>query len=446
MIEVSFIRKILGLSSLISALILIWCNIEGLKCLFILPLLYFICMQFILPQNLKLNGGLLIVFLVLTFRYDIYPVILFEQYTPITGIEHYGNDAIFYMSIEMCVIFTTIRCFFNKKRESLVVLNEISVINLLIPFLLLVIALFFVIQGNDYFSGKHFIWETSSIVEKEVKTNGLVIQIYKWFEAFAIITLLSKLARKYYKNRTRIYYYLSIVVCFIPCIVYSGQSRLSLLIPLVCSCAMAYKIFGGKSKYAISIALSSGLIVLTVLSIYKNIDSTGNAQTSDLFNPFLLNVYFGGVENVVIGLQTFERYGINIIWAIFDSMRNAMGISSYFEFLPGAGMAFNSIVYGGVGVGDSYDQIVPTIIQGMLYFGKFLFFIPTIIMTYVVCKCDYLFGKTKSIEMSYLYAYFPVVVAWAIPGNMMHLTTQFFNFYIPMLLLFTANRWKIKNK
>ena len=412
-------------------------GVEGLNFLFLLPLCYGLCFYFILPPNLRLNSGLLILFLVLSFRYLLYPVLLVNNYQPILKIAEYGDQAVFFMTLEIFTIFITISRVCRNQSMHLIALQK-TVFNPYLVAVLGLLSLMFIATGNSFMTGKHFVWQTDSIMSESDRLSGVASQLFSWFEAFLILFFVNKYAIKYFIRKKNLYFILSSIICFLPCIVYSGHSRLSLLIPLVCSCALLYKVFQEKARLPICISLGVGLIVITLLSIVKNLGNSGaSSGADDLFSPTLMNAYFGGVENVVIGLRAYEKYGMNMFWFISDSLANAMGISKYFASMPGTISAFNNLFYGNIGI--AYDQIVPTIVCGMMYFGKVFFFIPTIIMTYVVCKSDILFSKTVSIANAYLYSNFPVIVAWAIPGCWMHLTGRFFNFYIPILLLIYIN-------
>lgn len=432
------------IASLFCAIGTSYIDVNGLHYLFLLPLIYGLCINFLLPNHLRLNAGLLILLLVLTFRYLLYPILLAIEYEPIFRVGDYGNEAIFFMVTEMLVIFTTVSLFYRRKTITFDALSK-SRINPFLVVILVLISLMFTLMGNSFMTGKHFIWETDSIMADTQKLNGVASQLFNWCEAFVLLFFINKYSQMYELTKKNFFFIISIFFCFIPCLFYSGHSRLSLLIPLVCSCAMAYKVFREKAWISIFFCLFIGIIVLTLLSIVKNLDSTdSSAGASDLFSHQLLNAYFGGVDNIITGLRTYENYGTNSLWFIWDSLRNAMGISKNFTSFPGSNIAFNNVFYGKIGV--AYDQIVPTIISGMIYFGKVFFFIPTIIMTYIVCKFDMLFSRSKTIAESYLYSNFPVIIAWAIPGSWMHLTTRFFNFFIPILLLIYLNSYLNRRK
>lgn len=440
MVDINKYKDWILLISICCSLVTLWVDVPGLDLLFLLPLCYGVCLRLLVPDNAQVNAGLLILFLVLSFRYLLYPILLFIAYEPIPNVQHYGQEAICYMLVEILAIFLTIyhTCKANTVSFSLLEEHKVNYHMLLILF---IVSMGFVALGNDMMEGKHFVWETDAIIEEVTyKNSGVASQVFAWFQAFFMIYFVNYFAQKYWDSNRNVFYVLSVLICFMPCLLYSGHSRLSLLIPLVASCALIYKVYGSKSKIAISTSLIGGGCVLILLSVVKSFRSTeGMADADDLFVAPMINAYFEGIENVIVGLRAYEHFGINTSWLIWDSLSNAMGISGYFEFSPGTSKAFNEVLYGGAGL--AYDQIVPTIASGMMYFGQFLFFIPTVVMTYVVCKCDAIFARTKSIEYAYLYSNFPIIVAWAVPGSWMHLTGRFFNFYLPILfLIFLNNR------
>ena len=173
---------------------------------------------------------------------------------------------------------------------------------------------------------------------------------------------------------------------------------------------------------------------MTKTGIQKFFGESGMAQTDSLFDAHLINVYFGGIDNVSIGIQAYERNGNSIIVMIGDTFRNAMGISKYFNYPLNTSTFFNRVFYSGINT-DAMDQIVPTMTQGLMYFGPVLCFIPSVIMVLSICISDKIWAKTNNLYLSYLLATFATMVGWSIPGSYMHFTTKVFNLLIPMLIL-----------
>ena len=246
---------------------------------------------------------------------------------------------------------------------------------------------------------------------------------------------------KHIRYGNKYYYYLSILVILYPCMFYSGHSRLSLLMPLVACIFMLVKVYREKSRKIIKLICLYGMFAILALSWFKfNSSSISEAEMDMADNASSINAYFGGLKNMMIGIRAYDNYGSSLEVFINDMLRNAMGVSSYFEGNPNNSVSiFNSSAYQDFSF-TANDQICPTIIEGALCFGIFLCFIPTVIMIKVISWMDKQWYKTSSLEYAYLFATIASLEGWCVPGNLMHLSTSFFNLLIPMSILIFLNR------
>lgn len=211
--------------------------------------------------------------------------------------------------------------------------------------------------------------------------------------------------------------------------------------PLICSVFMLLKIYKEKAKKIVVLIGLYGFFAILILSLLKfygeaTSNSAGNFTLKE--NSSLINAYFGGLKNVIVGLKAYINNGFSLSVFINDIFRNAMGVSQFFVDNLNNSVSIFNLQYYGARIAD--DQICPTIIEGLLSFGPILFFIPTYIMVTTVCWMDYKWHTTTSLEFSYLLAYMGTLIGWCVPGNMMHLSSSIFNIYIPMCTLFIVNR------
>ena len=117
-----------------------------------------------------------------------------------------------------------------------------------------------------------------------------------------------------------------------PCLFYTGHSRLSLLMPLVGCMFMLVKVYREKSKQIIKIITTYGVVAILALSWFKfNTSSVSEAEFEMADNASSINAYFGGLKNMMIGIRAYENYGSSLYVFVNDILRNAMGISSFFE-------------------------------------------------------------------------------------------------------------------
>lgn len=373
-------------------------------------------------------------YLVLSIRYIVYPVVATTSHTFLKGINAlYVTRGIILMLLEILTIILTVKLY-HKKKGTKTDNNKKPIENkrMLFPLIGFVILAYCILIMPSVFANRHFIFNASDIQNEVIRGNGVLGQLESWAEFFVILWLFQVLFRRYQKTQSKTVLFLSFIVISIPCLFFSGHSRLSLLMPLVAALFFLYKCYGVKARtYSIAL-ITGGVFALLSMSLYKMFGDGHVNQTLDLFSAGSLDAYFGGLNNVCHGLQAYDRFGSMPVMFVVDTFRNAMGISQHFSSALNTTELFNTIIYG---ASDINDQIVPTVVQGLLYFGKFLWWIPTVIMVLVVCVADNKMLSTSDFSIAYLFANFPVVVGWAIPGNYTHLASRFFNYLVPILLL-----------
>jgi hypothetical protein len=444
----TFLKKFILITSifcLIIHLLLIITEHTSFNYLIFIPLCYaisFIC----LPKNICIGSGTTMLLVVSFIRYLIYPILLSIDISNNTYTPPYNfNTAIGLMCFEIFIINFSI-AIFNKKVEKFQPNINIEKANI-IPIIACCIYFIIVIIYPEAFANKHFIGSPENMGRSEVKISGVISQIIAWSEFLIITYFFTSFYQKYIIKRRKRFYYLSILIILIPCLFFTGSSRLSLLMPLICSIFFLKKVYPRQSNKIILSILTYGIIAIFILSIqkfYGDISSSTIADNSSNSNlRDLLNIYFGGVENICIGLNSYESFGSSIEVFINDFLRNAMGISKYFVENPNNSVTiFNRFFYNDFYASE--DQICPTIIEGLLMFGPCLCFIPTLIMTFSISWLDRQTAKSNSIQLIYLYSYVGSLIGWCVPGNLMHLSTAFFNIFIPLYVLSYLNKNKRK--
>lgn len=414
---------------------------SGHSLIFLLPLCFGLFAQCI-SNNVFFKSGLSMMFIALTFRYLLYPLLyVYHGYTLVS--EGPFVEAIAFMVLEIIIIIITVNFFAPRSVGDAKQYLHIKRMNYYIPLLFAIVCLFIYYNTPDFFVNRHFIWENEDILIEKKTFSGIISQPMGWGELIIIIFFFSLFTIKYYKTGKSRFFYLSICVLLIRCLYYTGQSRLSLLIPIVTTLFVIKKVYKKKALFPLLIISSSGLFFIVSLSVYKFFKTDDLSEIYEMLNPQmyadLINAYFGGIKNVIYGLDAYSLHGNSITVFVNDTFRNAMGLSPYFEPNPNNSVTlFNTSVYRD-SFYQGYDQICPTIIEGMLMFGKPFFFIPTVIMVFACCMLDKLFAKTSSIENAYVFAYVATLVGWAVPGNYMHLCGRLFNTLIPLLLLLYVN-------
>ena len=417
------------------------------KILPLLPLMYGVLYCCFIPSNVYVGAGFVTANLVLFLRYIVYPIELKLSDFHIMGNAELVVYAIPLMILEMFVILITIHRYAGRRSfvNKLHVFSRYEHNNNIVPIISAVILLFIVAFFPQAFLNDRWIWESELINEETEYVSGIYTQISTWCQFFILISLFSLFYNKYLKSKKNIWYWLSLMILFVPCLSYSGHSRMSLLVPLVAYAFFVMKIYGSKvNKVIIGVGLYA-VIAMVILSLQKFFSTMSLVEIDSDVEYSMLNAYFGGVDNILLGLETYQKHGSSVLFFLTDSLRNAMGISKYFANSESTVHLFNEVVYSRF-FGSSMDKIPPTIFQGLTYFGPLLCFIPTYIMTRVVCCVDKLYAKSDNLFLSYLYLNFVVPIAWALPGNFMHLTSRIFNYLIPLYLLIIINKSSIRRR
>lgn len=443
MIDIKLLKRLISLFALLS-----FCYVyfRGNQWVSLLPLEFFLLYNYAVPNITVVGGGFSIMSVVLSMRYIVYPIVYAN-----TG--HCVDPTLFIpaillMVIEMGAIFATIHYYYTRKSiEKINYIHPRNNINQVVPMILVGIFIFFLLSGGDVIGKKHFIFnvsEAEDMMADDYKINNVLEKVIQWGQFFLTVVLVDYFYRKYQKWGSQKYYYLVFVVLFMNCIYFSGDSRLSLLVPTTTVVAMLYKIFRGRSKEAIILTVLIIGFVLVSLSMVKffGVESLVTNSSYNLFSEYLLNAYFGGINNVIYGLKTYEIYGTDVSLFFIDAVKGMMGISKYFADVSGTPNYFNYVIYGGT----TKDQIIPTVTQGLLYFGPFLCWIPSVIMTYFVCYADRKWANAYDLQTSYCWAYVTIIVSWAIPGNLCHFFINFTNTLIPLLVLIRLNQKSTKSK
>lgn len=420
--------------SFISALFCLLGNTGRLELLALLPIFWGVA-NLLMPKKLYMGTGLTMMNLVLSIRYIIYPIVVTMSPSFLNDIDStYLMRGIVLMLLEIIVIVLTVKVYHNKKGVKAENFKRPEGNRtVLFPLIGIGILIYCIIYKPSVFVNRHLIFNAANIQNEVILGDGVISQFESWAEFFVVLWLFWVLSQRYQKTRSKTAFILSLAIISIPCLFFSGHSRLSLLMPLVATVFFLYKCYGIKARtYSIAL-IAGGVVILFFMSLWKVFGDNYVNQSGDLFSAESLDAYFGGLNNICIGLKAYDSFGSSPAMFVVDTFRNAMGISKNFSLAQNTTELFNTIVYGFSS--DSNDQIVPTVVQGLLYFGKLFWWIPTVIMVLVVCFTDHVFASTSDFSIAYLFANFPVVVGWAIPGNYTHLASRFFNYLVPILLI-----------
>lgn len=453
------LKYILLALSFISAVISFKLNAGPFVLMPLIPLTYGMLYWFLIPDKTIFGPGLTTMNLVLFIRYIIYPPLLrIDGYFDNYYLESYIYIAIIVQIVEIIVILLTVRYFSklnisqNKKyilirkdkkqtikyfvNKYITKINPINVsMNGIIPIILTIIGLIIIYTHPNIYANKHFFLNNEMIIaEKTFYETAAWSVVLRWAEILLPLFLVSLV----YRRKKTLFW--CTLILLLPNLFYEGHSRMSMLIPLIVTMFLLIKMFQEhKRKIFISIG-SLAFISMVGLTLVKSFGSASIQDVEFLRPSSMLNAYFSGTENVVIGLKANELYSDQISIQTFfnDMFRNGLGISSFFISPNNSSSFFNEAFYRANSY-VSFDQIIPTVSQGIFYFGYFFFWILTFIMVSAVMFADNIYAKTNRIEFAWLFAFLSVGIAWAIPGSFQHLYILLHQTFLPLIAIMYLN-------
>ena len=432
---IKYIKHIILIASAITSVICIN-DTEDLYLLPLLPLCFGVLFYTCVSNKSRIGAGQTMLYVVLSFRYILYPIMLVSEGFQLMFPSTHTPQAIMLMLFEMLIIFLTIKVYKRKRRRNIrryLTISRPVIYNGIIP-ISIILFVILAVTFPEAFVNQHFIWESEEIKEDAEIISGVIGKPLSWVRFFAEISVFSYLYYKYLITKNSIYLNLSILPILIPCLWYSGESRVSFMVPAVAAIFTILKSYGfSKTKVQITTIAMVVVLVLIVLSLQKQLDTSSLSDTSGIFSANVLNAYFGGIDNINVGIDAYNKFGNSLYLLFVDSFRNMMVVSRFLNEIPiGSGIFFNLTFYGS---DFASDQIVPTIIQGFLFFGPLFCFLPTLIMVYVTCKIDDLWYKTNNMYIAFMLVSFVTMVGFAVPGSWMHMTSRICNDVIPLLII-----------
>ena len=324
------------------------------------------------PLSLYNNSIVFVLILLqIMIRYVILPLqIVNGDLDNSTGVLLYSTEAIFFMIIELFVVYLTISIFSNKygtaysdrTRESHLINNNIALISLMV-----LLGLYIYISG--YFSRVNYIWNLQSFVERKYEleeVNSLSSVLFYPFRMIVSLMLISYI----YTRRIKDGYKIVIIMCIVVLnsLIIVGTSRFSIILTVLPLTYIIYLLFEKNRKYIIYGLVSVIIPVIIVSSINKFSSNSDVQVASSIVSGGSINAYFSGPENM--------RRGIDLYYLRDNWQRTNFFINDIFQNVPilskltddsfKTNIFFNEYIYGH----RAYqDQIVPLSLNGLVHFG-----------------------------------------------------------------------------
>lgn len=148
-----------------------------------------------------------------------------------------------------------------------------------------------------------------------------------------------------------------------------------------------------------------------------------------------LTQYFGGLQNVAIGVKAIGLYKSVFTFQSFlkDIFQNVILINYFVSDYNGSTYFFNRAIYG-----HSHwaDQIQPTVMQAYFHYGFVGVILVPAVISLLIIKADDRIKQSSNIIVAAFWCLCAVYLAFFSPGNPTILFQQAFNQMLPLWFLF----------
>lgn len=410
-----------------------------------LPLIYGVFFISIAKIHRYINHpGMFVLTVISTIRYVLLPILIIisPEYIDKYGYLTQGIIFMIYEAISLGIflIFITKKYYTNKKYQENVLVNNNS--NFILKFIV-IYALLIVILDPSILSQYNFVFVDNANLELIKRSNvvsGLSGLIVDWGKLLLPLLICIPLISRYKITNNNIYFYSVIsVILLINVMIFSGTSRNSVIMPATASMFFLIKAFPDKRK-KITFFMSLAIIVVAVQLTLLKTDYIGTRIQASLGSIVdYLEAYFGGAENMGIVIGAKEEYSHMFTLKTFmnDVLGNFPGLSHLFNLENRTSTFYNLIFYNG---GQARDQIIPSMGQGLFYFGYLFSFIPQILIVWGMAKLDSLYRNAKTLVGIYFLSYFAVRFGFTYIQNISIILNFIYSMVIPISILLLLNQ------
>lgn len=422
--------------------------------LFLVPLTYSFLIIFFpsMTKYLFSHLGVTILNITMLLRYVISPLLNsiygVSVQNGITPSQDSYTLAIYLIIFEMITVFILFSLFHKKFYINNVNRDLIKKTNIT-GWLYVIFCVFLIVIFPGLLDRYTFILTAETLESKELEIDVIsMIPLFLQMGSMVImVSLLNVFFKKYIKNHSGIFVFLSIVsVIFISSFII-GTSRFSIILPLVTGLYVVYLIYVNYRKVIASISIVVMFIYVIISTYLKS--QTLNSATETISSTFQglnsdLQLYFSGITNVAVAIETSNIYNSFQISSILaDLTRNIVFINRFFTDNQNIFELFNLVYYNG---GIQRDQILPMIGQGYLYFGFILAPVLTAIALLVMMYLDSKSVQTESIFTKFVFSYVTLKFGLLMMANFSNLLSFFVNQFLLLVIIFWFNNLLLKKR
>lgn len=183
------------------------------------------------------------------------------------------------------------------------------------------------------------------------------------------------------------------------------------------------------------VTIVGGLFAFLLLTVVKAGTSSGLEAIYIYLQYGYLNAYFAGPTNLLNGVLAINEFNIHgLQWLINDLVYNAPIIGKHLT-TTNTVILFNDFIYRG----SAYSDITPTSIQGLIYFGPFLFWVLPFALPVLSKMCFVLAKRSDRLLLSYPLLFMAMAFSMGQIISLNAISMLFMNYCLPLLALFVLD-------
>ena len=225
------------------------------------------------------------------------------------------------------------------------------------------------------------------------------------------ILIMNAFKEKYKRTNKNKYVILALITVFINSVYYYGKNRSQFVFLAIASGMVFIYLFPKYKKTLLITVCTIIVVILPIMTRARNYYDFYSNETGlrrfFISKQSTINEYFGGVNNVAIGLETANEYSQNreLLNLVYDFIRPVVGVNLLVKNIK---MDYSNLYFNYCYFQDEFVSVIfPTITQGYFYFGFFLAPILGICLICIAtfleikiqntCKIEYIFFFTSSL-------------------------------------------------
>lgn len=302
---------------------------------------------------------------------------------------------------------------------------------------------FGVLLSPSVLSGYNFLLNLhNSEVISEAKINGgmytVAFMSARILKIVIPIPFIQFLYCRYKKKKTKIYYYMSLVVFTVfYAMIMEGNSRNSIIIPAVAVILILYYLYPAFRRTTIALGGAGVISIGIVTLIWKSFRNSVDTVQAMPFSYWIAYVeqYFAGIANMGRAVIARKNYGGHFGLGILlnDLFQNV-------PFIAGIVNTENTSNYYFAQVWNRTDQVIPSTGNGLFYFGYFLAPLVPIAIILLALFFEKKAFKATSIPELVIYTYATATVSYNVFNTVSSLAMKLSIFIIPAIIVIYINK------